>query len=170
MIWKRMWRAAGSLPGFAAVASRLTVPDRWISRVTKGRVVALGMADSLLLTTVGRRSGQRRSSPLLYIRDGDAYVVIGSNWGKTTDPAWAHNLLAEPSAEVTVGGQTLGVVAAPAEGAERERLWQALLVVWPAYRGYEARAGGRPLRIFRLVPAREFPGCDHPGPGTKLGA
>ncbi|WP_329108401.1 nitroreductase family deazaflavin-dependent oxidoreductase [Micromonospora sp. NBC_01699] len=132
---------------------RFVVPvDRLIGRLTRGRVVALGIAPSLIITTTGRRSGQPRSNPLLYVRDGDAYVVIGSNWGQTQHPAWSLNLLAEPTATVTLDGHRLPVRATLAQGAQRERLWQVLLAEWPAYRTYVERAGGRDLRIFRLVP------------------
>lgn len=139
---------------------RLLVPvDRLVGRLTRGRVVALGLVPSLVVTTIGRRSGQPRSNPLLYVPDGDAYVVIGSNWGQTHQPAWALNLLADPAAEVDVRGRRLPVRAELATGAERERLWQLLVTEWPAYRAYVQRAGGREIRIFRLVPTgRGWPG------------
>ncbi|MGW4463367.1 nitroreductase/quinone reductase family protein [Micromonospora sp. NPDC004704] len=132
---------------------RFVVPvDRVIGRLTRGRVVALGIAPSLIITTTGRRSGQPRSNPLLFVRDGDAYVVIASNWGQAQHPAWSLNLLADPSATVTLDGARRPVRATLAEGAQRERLWQLLLTEWPAYQTYVERAGGRDLRIFRLAP------------------
>lgn len=127
--------------------------DRVVGRLTRGRVVALGLIPSLVITTTGRRSGKPRSNPLLYVPDGDAYVVIGSNWGQTTQPGWAMNLLADPTAEVDVKGRRVPVRADLASGAERDRLWQLLVMEWPAYRTYVQRAGGREIRIFRLVPA-----------------
>jgi deazaflavin-dependent oxidoreductase (nitroreductase family) len=134
---------------------RLFVPaDRLIGHLTKGRVVALGIAPSLIITTTGRRSGQPRSNPLLYVRDGDAFVVIGSNWGQPRHPAWSLNLLADPAATVTLGGAQLPVRATLAGGAERERLWRLLLAQWPAYQTYVERAGGRDIQIFRLTPDR----------------
>ena len=110
---------------------------------------------SLILTTTGRRSGQPRRNPLLYVRDGDAFVVIGSNWGKNRQPAWSLNLLADPRATVTIGGRHLPVEARVATGAERERLWGLLLAEWPAYETYVERAGGRDIRVFRLAPLSE---------------
>jgi deazaflavin-dependent oxidoreductase (nitroreductase family) len=134
-------------------AARLLVPaDRIVGRLTRGRVVALGLIPSLVITTVGRRSGQPRRNPLLYVPDGDAYVVIGSNWGQAHQPGWAMNLLSQPVAEVDVKGRRIPVRAEVATGAERERLWQLLVTEWPAYRTYVRRAGGREIRIFRLVP------------------
>jgi deazaflavin-dependent oxidoreductase (nitroreductase family) len=115
-------------------------------------VVALGLVPSLLITTTGRRSGQPRSNPLLYVPDGDGYVVTGSNWGKKEQPAWALNLLAEPAATVTVRGARIPVRARAVEGAERDRLWGLLVAQWPAYQTYVRRAGGRNIRVFRLEP------------------
>lgn len=132
---------------------RLLVPvDRLVGRLTRGRVVALGLVPSLIITTTGHRSGLPRSNPLLYVPDGDGFVVIGSNWGQRQQPGWALNLLARPQAEVAVKGRRLAVRADRATGAERERLWQLLVTEWPAYLTYVRRSGGREIHIFRLVP------------------
>jgi deazaflavin-dependent oxidoreductase (nitroreductase family) len=134
-------------------AARVVVPaDRLVGRLTRGRVVALGLIPSLILTTTGRRSGQPRRNPVLYVPDGDAFVVIGSNWGQAHHPAWALNLLAEPAATVTVKGASIPVRARLVTGAERDRLWRLLVAEWPAYETYVRRAGGRAIRIFRLEP------------------
>ncbi|GAB2588010.1 hypothetical protein Aab01nite_49350 [Paractinoplanes abujensis] len=129
--------------------------DRRLIRLTKGRfsVVGWGTAPpTLLLTTTGRKSGLPRERPVLYARDGDAFVVIGSNWGQDHHPSWSVNLLADPAATVTIAGETTPVRAVLVEGAERDRLWPLLLRVWPAFRDYDARAD-RTLRVFRLEPA-----------------
>ncbi|MEV4757515.1 nitroreductase family deazaflavin-dependent oxidoreductase [Micromonospora sp. NPDC049559] len=148
----RLARRLGHRRSFATVA-RLVVPvDRLVGRLTRGRVVALGLAPSLIITTTGRRSGRPRSNPLLYVPDGDAYVVIGSNWGGPNQPAWALNLAADPAATVTVRGTRVPVRARLATGAERDRLWELLVTEWPPYRSYVERAGGRDIRIFRLEP------------------
>ena len=152
---RRLVRRAGHTRTLSRLAPLLVPADRLVGRLTGGRVVALGLVPSLILTTTGRRSGLPRRSPLLYVRDGDAFVVIGSNWGKTGQPAWSHNLLADPRATVTVGGRHLPVTARLATGAERERLWDKLVAEWPAYRTYVERAGGRDIRVFRLTPVSE---------------
>jgi len=77
----------------------------------------------LLLTTIGARSGQPRTTPLGYSRDGDRFVVIASAGGATTHPAWYGNLLAHPNVTVEVGADTFAARATVAEGAERERLY-----------------------------------------------
>ncbi|MEG3634931.1 nitroreductase family deazaflavin-dependent oxidoreductase [Micromonospora palythoicola] len=145
-------RRVGRYRWFGATVRLLVPVDRAVGRLTRGRVVALGLVPSLVITTTGRRSGRPRSNPLLYVPDGDGYVVVGSNWGQTHQPAWSLNLLAEPRAEVDVKGRRIPVRAEVATGAERDRLWRLLVDQWPAYETYVARAGGRQIRIFRLVP------------------
>ncbi|MFI2713286.1 nitroreductase family deazaflavin-dependent oxidoreductase [Micromonospora sp. NPDC018662] len=137
-----------------ATTMRLFVPaDRLVGRLTKGRVVAFGLVPTLVLTSTGRRSGKPRSNPLLYVPDGDAYVVIGSNWGQQHQPSWTFNLLAQPSAEIDVRGRRIPVRAEQVSGADRDRLFDRLVQEWPAYRTYVERAGGREIKVFRLVPA-----------------
>ncbi|MEU7756663.1 nitroreductase family deazaflavin-dependent oxidoreductase [Micromonospora sp. NPDC049101] len=145
-------RRVGHHRWFGAAARLLVPADRVVGRLTRGRVVALGLIPSLVITTTGRRSGKPRSNPLLYVPDGDTYVVIGSNWGQTQHPGWAMNLLADPTAAVQLKGRLIPVRADLASGAERDRLWQLLVTEWPAYRTYVQRAGGREIHIFRLVP------------------
>jgi len=142
----------GRYQWFAKFGRAVFVPaDRFVARVTKGRVVALGVLPSLTLTTIGRKSGQPRTQPLVYVPDGENFAVIGSNWGQQHHPAWSGNLLANPDATVVVKGREIPVHAELAEGAERERLWSLLLLTWPAYTAYAERSGRR-LRIFKLVP------------------
>ncbi|MEE6261048.1 nitroreductase family deazaflavin-dependent oxidoreductase [Plantactinospora sonchi] len=148
----RLVRRIGHSRWFAACTPLVVPADRLVARLTRGRVIALGMVPSLLLTTTGRRSGQPRSTPLLAVPDGDGYVVVGSNWGRSEHPAWTLNLLAHPAATVTVGGREIPVQGRLAEGAERDRLWRLLVAEWPAYQTYVNRAGGRELRVFRLEP------------------
>ncbi len=145
-------RRYGGRTWFALVGRAYVPMDRLLGRWSKGRLVALGQRDlpSLLITTTGRRTGQPRSNPLLYAADGDAFVVIGSNWGQAHHPAWSGNLLATPEATVTLRGERIPVRARLVTGTERTRLRQLLLRTWPAYTAYERRAPQRRLRIFRL--------------------
>src|SRR4029450_3315772 len=100
-------RRARHRRGFAALGRRLVPVDRWLARRTRGRFVAFGRRDlpSLLLTTTGRRTGTPHPTPLLYVPDGDGFVVIGSNWGQRHHPSWTVNLIANPAATVSVGGR-----------------------------------------------------------------
>jgi deazaflavin-dependent oxidoreductase (nitroreductase family) len=145
-------RRVGGYRWFAVLGRAYVPVDRWLGRLSRGRLVALGLPGlpSLLLTTTGRRTGAPRTTPLLYARDGDAFVVVGSNWGQAQHPAWSTNLLAHPDATVTVRGGQIPVRAHRVAGSERDRLWARLTELWPAYEEYLHRAGGRELRVFRL--------------------
>src|SRR5262245_45981750 len=101
----------GGQPWFAAIGRAFVPLDRMLGQLTSGRFVALGIRDlpSLLLTTTGRVSGKARVTPLLYVADGGGFVVIGSNWGRPEHPAWSGNLLAQPLATVTLGGEHIPI-------------------------------------------------------------
>ena len=82
----------------------------------------------LLLTTLGRRSGQRRVTPLLYVEDGARFAVVASNAGDDRNPAWLLNLRKQPAAEIQIGTQHIRVQAREATDSESERLWPKLRV------------------------------------------
>jgi deazaflavin-dependent oxidoreductase (nitroreductase family) len=108
----------------------------------------------LLLTTTGRKSGQRRTRPLTYFPDGDRFVLVGSNGGRDNDPAWVWNLRHAPDAEVQVGARRLRVRAREVGPAERQRLWPLLLAqtpIWDTYRTKTRRE--LPMVILELQPA-----------------
>lgn len=139
---------------FAALGRRVAPRvDRFLLKVTGGRGVTIGRKalPTLFLTTVGRKSGQERVTPLLYLRHGDRFIVAGSNWGQAHHPAWALNLKANPRARVQIGREKTDVVARVAVGEEREGLWPFLEEKWPAYRTYKERSG-RDIMVFVLEP------------------
>src|SRR5690349_23415600 len=104
------------------MVGKLNVP---LYRLTRGRVGGrVGKGPVLLLTTTGRKSGQPRTAPVLYLADGDRFVVINTNAGNAKTPAWSLNLRADPEAEVEVGRKQVKVRARIAEGEEREDLWR----------------------------------------------
>jgi deazaflavin-dependent oxidoreductase (nitroreductase family) len=140
---------------FAWVGSRVAPrADRVLYRFTGGRITATGkpVIPTLLLTTTGRKSGQPRTVPLLFVHDGQRMVVAGSNWGQAHDPDWALNLAARPTARVQIGHSTFDVVARQAGAEEKQRLWAELDRAWPAYDTYRKRSG-RDIRVFVLEPA-----------------
>ena len=146
-------RGLGHRRWFARLGPVLVPADKLAARVTGGRLVALGLVPSLLLTTTGRRSGRPRTTPLLGVPDGDAFIVIGSNWGGPRHPAWALNLLARPDASVAHKGRRFPVRARLLTGADRDRAWRLALRHWPAYQTYADRAG-RELYVCRLSSRR----------------
>jgi deazaflavin-dependent oxidoreductase (nitroreductase family) len=96
-------------------------------------------ATILLLTTTGRRSGEERTTPLIYRSDGDRFVVVGSKGGWKANPIWYENLVANPDATIEVKGEMIPVRASAAEGEERARLWSLMTEVWPDYDSYQLR-------------------------------
>jgi deazaflavin-dependent oxidoreductase (nitroreductase family) len=93
--------------------------------------------DLLLLTTTGAKSGKEHITPLGYIRHDDQLLIIGSNLGAPVHPAWYHNLLAHPVVRVEIGTETLEVIAVPAEGARRDRLFEHVVRANPGYGDYQ---------------------------------
>jgi deazaflavin-dependent oxidoreductase (nitroreductase family) len=134
--------------------------DRWVYQRSAGRLTAAGprMFPTLLLTTTGQRSGQRRTTPLFYVEDGDAIVVAATNFGLREHPAWSENLLRNPSAEVQIGDRTRRVCAREATPDEAARAWPRLVAFWPAYDRYKERSG-REIRVFVLDPAELIMGA-----------
>lgn len=94
---------------------------------------------SLMLTTRGRRSGERFVLPLFYGRAGESYFVVASKGGAPQHPAWYSNILAEPEVEIQVGTARMRARARTAAGEERARLWQQALEFWPPYADYQQK-------------------------------
>jgi deazaflavin-dependent oxidoreductase (nitroreductase family) len=93
----------------------------------------------VLLTTVGVKTGQRRTTPMMFHRDGDRLLVVASNIGAPRHPDWYLNLVANPRVTVEVGDETYSAVATPADGEERQRLWTMLKENYPFFAEHEAR-------------------------------
>ena len=96
-------------------------------------------APTLLLTTTGRRSGERRTTPLIFGRDGDRYVIVASQGGAPRHPAWYLNLTADPAVELQVQDEVFPARARTAEPEERGRLWELMAGIWPHYDSYQQR-------------------------------
>jgi deazaflavin-dependent oxidoreductase (nitroreductase family) len=106
------------------------------------------------LTTVGARSGKRRTLPLIGVPDGDRLVLVASNYGQQRNPAWYYNLKANPRCSATYRGQHHEMEAYEAEGDERQRLWELDVSVYPPRNHYAQRAGNRriPVMVLQLAP------------------
>jgi deazaflavin-dependent oxidoreductase (nitroreductase family) len=109
-------------------------------------------APMLLLHHTGAKSGQVRVSPLVYQDLGDTIAVFGSKGGAPTHPAWYLNLVANPEATIEIGTETRAVRARVAEGAERERIWEAQKLAVPGFAEYEKTAGDREIPVIVLEP------------------
>lgn len=96
-----------------------------------------GMVPTLLLTTTGRKSGEPLTLPLIYGRDGDAYVVVASKGGAPAHPAWYLNLAADPAVGVQVKAERFRARARTAAGDERARLWQQMVGIYAPYEKYQ---------------------------------
>ncbi|MGX1486536.1 deazaflavin-dependent oxidoreductase (nitroreductase family) [Streptomyces griseus] len=103
----------------------------------------------LLLDYVGRRSGIRRRTVLMYGRDGDDYLIVGSNGGSDSHPLWYLNLLDGPEVDVRVGTERFPALAETLPPEEKERVWPHLVEVFPRYAAYRAKTG-RDIPVVRL--------------------
>ncbi|MFC5501463.1 nitroreductase/quinone reductase family protein [Lysinimonas soli] len=142
---------------FRAVGPTILPPlERMMARLTRGRVQLSGLLlPSLVLHTIGARSGLERDVTLMYCPEptahGEQLLVTGSNFARPQHPGWTFNLMKAPDAAVSVHGLRIPVRATLVAFDEREAVWRVLEENWPGYRGYE-RQSGHVLRIFRLVP------------------
>lgn len=104
-----------------------------------GEVDGMHRERLVLLTTVGRRTGQRRTTPMMFHRDGDRLLVIASDVGAPEHPAWYLDLVADPRVIVEVGDETYDAVAIPTEGEERARLWPMIKRIYPFFADHDAK-------------------------------
>ena len=145
--WTRLSKALGAR-GLRATG-RLNIP---LYKLSGGRIGGrLGRAPILLLTTTGRKSGEPRTAPVVYLPDGDRFIVIGSNAGNPRPPAWALNLEANPEAEVQVRRERRPVRARIADGQERDELWRRMNDQFGGFDDYRDRTS-RDIRLFVLEP------------------
>jgi len=116
----------------------------------------------LLLTTVGAKTGTIRTTPLVYSTDGDKWVIVASKGGSDSHPAWYLNLIANPNATIETGGETVSVIATPAHGAERRRLYDQHAAMHPSFVDYEQKTS-------REIPVLLLERSAQPGPTPTAG-
>ena len=123
-----------------------------IYRLTGGILGSqMGGQSMLLLSTTGRKSGKIHVIAISYFRDGNHYILVASNWGKSHHPAWYHNLISQPLAEIQVKARKIRVCAHPAAIEEYERLWNYVNTKNPVYNRYQ-RNNYRKIPIMILEP------------------
>ena len=111
---------------------------------------------TITLVTTGRRSGEAREATLYAFPDGDDLVIVGSRGGSARDPAWVHNLRADPCATVGQGKVEHQVMAEEADGTDRARLWELVSSEFPMYRSFQKRTSRTiPLFVLKADPARD---------------
>jgi deazaflavin-dependent oxidoreductase (nitroreductase family) len=109
-------------------------------------------APLLLLHTVGAKTGQHRVNPMMYRPVPGGYAVFASKSGAPTNPDWYHNVLAHPSVEAEIGTETVKLAARVAQGAERDRIWEAHKAANPGFAEYEKKTT-RQIPVVILEPA-----------------
>jgi F420H(2)-dependent quinone reductase len=115
--------------------------NTWIYRLTGGRLGARWMhgAPILLLTTTGRKSGEKRTAPLLFLEDGERVVIVGSQGGMSKDPNWVRNIDADGKVEIEIGARRRAMSARRGTREEKAHYWPALCKMYPDYADYQAR-------------------------------
>jgi deazaflavin-dependent oxidoreductase (nitroreductase family) len=146
---------AGTRAGARLLAPTMRHVDRWTLRLSGGRTT---MSDSvagvptLFLTTTGARSGQPRTAQLIAVPAGADLAVIGSNFGRPSQPGWVANLAADPRATVSCRGRSAPVTARELTGPEAEKVWAAGRAIYRGFATYPAMAPDRAIRVFLLQP------------------
>ena len=107
----------------------------------------------VLLTTKGRRSGEPRTTPMMFHRDGDRVLVIASNVGAAAHPDWYRNLAADPHVTVEIGDESYPALAVATEGADRERVWAEIKELYPFFADHEVKAAPRTIPVVALTRA-----------------
>jgi deazaflavin-dependent oxidoreductase (nitroreductase family) len=144
----------GSHPVSVWVIKHVVSPlDRLVVRVSRGRLPQPSglVLPTVLMTTVGRRSGIERTVPLVFVRDGDSYVVANARPAGERRNPWVANLRDAGRARIRHRGSTIEVTARELDGDELERWWPELVGVWPAFAEHFAATGER--SVFVLTPA-----------------
>ena len=143
--------AASKAGGFYFVHV-VTHIDPWVLKRTKGRFSTAIGQPILLVEHVGAKSGQARETALFYGTDGATILLVASKAGAPKNPAWYHNLKANPDCSVLARGRSGRYRARELEGEERERSWQIVAGLYPGYDVYQTRTGGRIIPLLALEP------------------
>jgi len=139
---------------FNVVVKRMSRLNTWLYRLTGGKAGGRWTHGEpiMLLTYTGRKSGDRYTKPLVYMRDGDTIITVASKAGTSKHPVWYLNLAANPSCEVEIGREKRSMRARVATAEERARYWPQLVKMNPDFEVYKARTT-REIPILLLTPA-----------------
>ncbi len=148
----------GSISWMPRLLPQITATDKFLQRVTRGRLTLLDIAGlpNLMLTVKGRKSGVPRTTPLLCVPHESGYLIAGSNFGGAKLPVWVVNVRAAAEkgerVGVRVGGVSHEAVVREVTGPEREPIWQRMISTWPNYAKYAERTD-RTIPVFVLDPS-----------------
>ena len=148
-------RAASTRTGawfFSHVAHRLDLSVICLSKGRSSLTSIFAGLPVITLTTIGAKSGQPRTVPLVGIPDGEKVVLFASNFGRAHHPAWYHNLRANPEARLSFHGRAGTYIAHEATGPEREAYWQEAVELYAGYATYKERTKGREIPVMMLTP------------------
>jgi deazaflavin-dependent oxidoreductase (nitroreductase family) len=147
----------GAIPWMPRLLPQITATDKFIQKVSRGRVTILDIAGlpNLMLTVKGRKSGVPRTTPLLCVPYQEGNLIAGSNFGQLKPPVWVVNIRAAIEKGETVGvaqdGKRHQAKVREITGAEREKLWEVMVETWPNYARYAERTD-RTIPVFYLDP------------------
>ncbi|MBI5506956.1 MAG: nitroreductase family deazaflavin-dependent oxidoreductase [Deltaproteobacteria bacterium] len=138
---------------FKRVVVAMSRVNTWIFRLSGGRFGARWMhgAPVMLLTTIGRKSGEARTTPLLYLEDGERVLLVGSQGGMSKNPLWVGNIDADPNVEIQIGSSARKMRGRRASAEEKARYWPALTRMYPDFADYQARTT-RDIPVIVLEP------------------
>lgn len=151
-------RMASLSPVAWVLARTLRHLDRVVVTVSGGQTTATSLMTGLpvvYLTTIGAKSGQSRTTPLICGVDGDRLILFATNFGGQKNPAWSYNLRANPDATITYRDRTATYRSREATPIERERYWPLADSIYPGYAEYRKRAAHRDIPVFVLEKTRE---------------
>jgi deazaflavin-dependent oxidoreductase (nitroreductase family) len=155
-LFHRLVRRTGATRPMAKIYAVIQRPlDRVVYRLTRGRTTAssyLAGVEITMLTTIGARTGKARTLPVLGLPDGENIILIASNFGRSRNPAWYHNLRANPTATIVARGHSREVVARELCGSERERCYRRGEEIFPAFTQYRRWTPRRHIPVVMLEP------------------
>jgi deazaflavin-dependent oxidoreductase (nitroreductase family) len=153
-VQRAMRQVASSRPGAWVFSRSMHHIDRFLLRITRGRIALPQVAAGIPVTTVittGARSGRRRAAPLLGIPHGDDLAIIGTHFGQAGTPGWYYNLRTDPEAEIVFRDRRVKAVAREAEGDEWRAIWDRAREFYSGYDLYAKRIHDRPIHIMVLT-------------------
>jgi deazaflavin-dependent oxidoreductase (nitroreductase family) len=158
-VFYRLVRRTAATRAMARLYGVIQEPiDRWVYRLSRGRTTAssyLAGVEITMLTTTGARTGRPRTLPVLALPAGERMVVIASNFGRSHNPSWYHNLRSDPCATIVYEGTRRQVVARELSGPEREQAYRMGELMFPGFVHYRRWAGNRRIPVLSL----ETRGC-----------